>query len=123
MNGASYRVEAGTSVFLSISDFNHRVSAELEQESQAFSCVEEWNSACLVRCFWGDRPLVELYMEPVAFPDYATGVTVPLRVVTSSAGLHTKKCPGIGTFLVWTGKSVYFGMWHDTGGFLWNFSV
>ena len=57
------------------------------------------------------------------FPDDATRVSVPPRVVTSSSGLHSKRCPGIGTFLVWTGKSVYFGMWHDTGGFLWNFSV
>ena len=91
-------------MFLFISDFDHRVSAELEEESQASSCVEEWNSACLLRCFWGDRPLVELYMEPVAFPDYATGVTVPLRVVTSSAGLHTKKCPGIRAYLEWKGN-------------------
>ena len=30
---ASSRVEAGTSGFLSISDFDHRVSAELEQQS------------------------------------------------------------------------------------------
>ena len=29
------------------------------QESQASSCVEEWNSACLSSCSWDDRPLVE----------------------------------------------------------------
>ena len=57
---ASSRVEAGTSGFLSISDSDPRVSAELEQESQASSCVEEWNSACLLSCSRGDRPLVEL---------------------------------------------------------------
>ena len=61
LNRVSSRVEAETSGFLSISDFNSRVSAELEQESQASSCVEEWNSACLSSCSWGDRPLVELY--------------------------------------------------------------
>ena len=38
MNRASSQDEAGTSAFLSISDFNCRVSAELEQESQASSC-------------------------------------------------------------------------------------
>ena len=32
---------------LSISDSDRRVPAELGQESQASSCVEEWNSACL----------------------------------------------------------------------------
>ena len=40
MNRASSRDEAGTSVFLSITDFDRRVSGELEQESQASSCVE-----------------------------------------------------------------------------------
>ena len=64
---ASYRVEAGNSGFLSIFDFDHRVPAELEQESQASSCVEEWNSACLSSRSRGDRPLVELYLEPAAF--------------------------------------------------------
>ena len=64
---ASSPVEAGTSGFLSISDFDRRVSAELEQESQASSSVEGWNSACLSSCSWADRPLVELYLEPAGF--------------------------------------------------------
>ena len=34
------------------------------QESQASSCVEEWNSACLLSCSRGDRPLVKLYLAP-----------------------------------------------------------
>ena len=51
-----------------ISNFNRRVSAELEQENQASACVEEWNSACLSSCSRCDRPLVELYLEPEAFP-------------------------------------------------------
>ena len=67
MNRASSRAEARTSVFLSISDFNRRVFAELEQESQALSCVEKWNSACVLSCSRGDRPLVQLYLEPAAF--------------------------------------------------------
>ena len=68
----------------------------LEQESQASSSVEEWISACLSSCSRGDRPLVELYLEPTGFflVD-ATGVSVPLRVVTLSTGLHSKRCPGI----------------------------
>ena len=40
------------------------------------------------------------------FPDDATGVSVPLRVVTSSSGLHWKKYSGIGTYLEWMEKSV-----------------
>ena len=47
MNRASSRVEVGTSGFRSISYFDSRVSAELEQESQASCCVVEWNSSCL----------------------------------------------------------------------------
>ena len=39
-------------------------TVELEQDSQASSCVEEWNSACLSSCSRGDGPLVELYLEP-----------------------------------------------------------
>ena len=93
---ASCRVEAGTSGFLSISDFDGRVPAELEQESQASSCVEESSSACLSSCSRGDRPLAELYLEPAGFPGQCTGVSVSLRVVTSSTGLQLKKCPGIG---------------------------
>ena len=54
-------------MFLSISDFNRSVSAELEQESQASSCVEACNSACLTTCSWSDRLLVELYLEPEGF--------------------------------------------------------
>ena len=67
MNRASSRAEARTSVFLSISDFDRRVSAELEQESQSSCCVEEWNSACPWSCSRGDRQLVKLYLEPAAF--------------------------------------------------------
>ena len=64
---ASSLVEVGTSGFLSISDYDRRVSAELEHESQALSCVEEWNSTCLSSCSRGDRPLVELDLEPAGF--------------------------------------------------------
>ena len=74
---ASSRVEAGTSGFLSISDSDLRVPAVLGQESQAWSCVEEWNSACLSRCSRGDRPLVELNVEPTVVAGRCTGVSVP----------------------------------------------
>ena len=78
MNRASSRVEEGTSGFLSISDFDCRVYAELEQESQASSCVEAWNSACLSSCSWGDRPLVELDLSSVAFSrGYNRDVSAP----------------------------------------------
>ena len=101
-------------MFLSISGFDHRVSSELEQESQASSCDEVGISLAsrvvhgvtghLSSCIWNLR----------LFPYDVTRVSVPLCFVTSSSGLHSKRCPGIGTFVEWTGKSVSFGMWHDT---------
>ena len=93
---ASSQVEAETSGFLSISDSDHRVPGELGQESQATSWVEEWNSACLSSCSQGDRPLVELCVEPADFSGRCTRVSGPLRVVSSSTGLSSKRCLGIG---------------------------
>ena len=64
---ASSRVEAGTSVFLSVSEMDLGVSVDFEQGRQALACVEAWNSACLSSCKWGDRILVELCLDPLAF--------------------------------------------------------
>ena len=50
-----------------ISDSDPRVPADLGKESQASSCVEAWNSVCLSRCPRGERPLVELSLEPGVF--------------------------------------------------------
>ena len=66
-------VEGSTSRFLSISDSDSRVPAELGQESQASYCVEEWNSSCLSSCSRGDRPLVQLCVEPAGFSGRCTG--------------------------------------------------
>ena len=57
---------------------------------------EERNSACLLRCSGGLRPLVRLCVEPVGVYGRCTGVAVPLRVVPSPTGLPSKSCPGIG---------------------------
>ena len=86
----------GTSGFVSISDSDRRVPAELGQESQASSCKEEWNSACLSSYSRGDRQLVELCLESAGLSRRCTRVSVPLRVVASSTGLPFKRCPGIG---------------------------
>ena len=43
------------------------IPEELGQESQASSCVEEWNSTCLSSCSWGDSPLVKLCVYPTVF--------------------------------------------------------
>ena len=75
------------------------VPAQLGQESQAFSCVEERNSACLSSSSRDDRTLVDLCLESACFSVLCMGMSVPLRVVHSSTGLHSKRCPGIGFLL------------------------
>ncbi|OJH16067.1 hypothetical protein BLX88_25585, partial [Bacillus obstructivus] len=86
-----------------ISDSERRVVAELGQESQASSWVEAWNSAGLSRCSRGERPLVELYLEPRGFSGRCTGESLPLRVdfihrvefkEVSGHRVHIKRGPG-----------------------------
>src|SRR5574340_1013906 len=62
-----------------ISDSDRRVPADWGQESQASSWVEAWNSACLSRCPRGERPLVELSLEPGVFSERCME-KLPLRV-------------------------------------------
>ena len=103
MNRASFRVEARTSRFLSISHFDRRVSAELEPESQATSCVEEWNSAFLWHFSRRDRPLVELYLEPAVFSRRGNwGVSAP-SCCDFILRLTFEEVPGHG-FLILSGK-------------------
>ena len=59
-------------IFSQISDSDRRAPADWGQESQASSWVEAWNSACLSRCPRGERPLVELYLEPRFFSERCT---------------------------------------------------
>ena len=61
---ASPRGEAGTSGFLSVSDSDRRVLAELGQETQASSCLRK-GTPLASRVAQGDvRRLVELCVEP-----------------------------------------------------------
>jgi len=110
MNRASSRVEAEISGFLSISDFDRRVSAELNRRvrlrlllkngTPLASRVVHGVTGHLSSCIWNLR----------VFLDDATGVSVPLRVVTSPTRLHSKRCPASGSYQEWMGKSVSFGM-------------
>ena len=120
---ASSPVEAGISGFLSISDSDRRVPAELVQESLASSLVEAWNSACLSRCSRGERPLVELYLEPAVFPDDAWGCHYPFVL-----RLHPQGGVRIGvrawcSCQEWTGKPGSFGRWHRPRGSVSNSHV
>ena len=125
MNRASSRVEMGTSVFLSIAfltltsrslrSWNKgvRLRLVLRHGTPLASRVVHGVSGHLSSCIWN------LHL----FPEDATGLSVPFCVLTSSSVLHSKRCPGIRTYLEWTGKSVSFRMWHDPRGFLSSFSV
>ena len=93
----------------------------LEQESQASSSVEEWISACLSSCSRGDRPLVQLCVEPAGFSVRCTGVSGPLRVVPSSTGFPSKSVLASGYFQEWTVKLGSFDMWHHPRGYVSNF--
>ena len=77
---ASFRVDAGTSGFIYISDSDRTVPAELGKESQAFSCLEERNSACRSSSSRDDRTLVDLCLESSCFSVLCMGISVNLRL-------------------------------------------
>ena len=83
----------GSSPFLtlitgSLQSWNRRVRPYLvlRNETLLASQVVQGVTGHLSSCIWN------LWV----FPEDATGVSVPLRVVTSSTGLHSKRCSGIG---------------------------
>ena len=80
------------------SDSDRRVPAEMGQESQASSCVEEWNAAFLSSCSQGFGHLSSCVWNLHIFPGPCSGVQVLLRVLPSSTGLPSKRCSGIGFF-------------------------
>ena len=118
---ASPQGEARTSGFLSVSDSDRRVPAELGQESQASSCVEESNSACLSSCSWGDIPLVELCVEPAGFSGRCTGVLVSLLLCLHPQGCLRRGVPASGSYPERTAQSGSFSMWHHPRGYVSNF--
>ena len=91
-----YRTEVAYKDVLYTHCLQELLCTELGKESQAFSCVEERNSACLSSSSRDDRTLVDLCLESACFSVLCMGMSVPLRVVHSSTGLLSKRCPGIG---------------------------
>ena len=72
----------------SLQGWNRRVRPHLvlRNGTQLASRVVHGMTGHLSGCIWN------LWV----FPDYSMGVSVPLHVVTSSTGLHSKRCLGIG---------------------------
>ena len=104
-----------TSITGSLHSWNKRVRPRLvlRNGTPLASRVVHGVTGHLSSCIWNLQ----------LFPDDVNGESVPLRVMTSSSGLHSRRCPGIGNYLEWTGKSVSFRMWHDPRGFLLSFNV
>ena len=71
-----------------------RLHFVLRNGNSLASCVAHGMTRYLLSC------ICNLWL----FLDDTTGVSVPLRAVTSSSGLHPKMCLGIGTYLEWTGN-------------------
>ena len=123
MNTASSRIEAGTSGFLSISDINLGVSVQSEQGRQALSCVEAWNSACLSSCEWGVRPLVELYLEPVASSGECNQSVSAPSCCDLIPGVPFESVQGHQALSQVMQKSVSLVLWHEPRGFLWSLNM
>ena len=93
---ASSRVDAGTSGFLSVLT---RIPWSLQSRHKRVTpslLLRKWTFVCLSSCLQGDSPLVKMSVGPAGFSGRCTRVSVPLRVVPSSTGLLSKRCPGIG---------------------------
>ena len=77
-----------TSMAGSVQSWNRRVRPRLvlRNGTPLASRVVHGVTGHLLSCIWNLR----------VFPDGATVVSVHLRVVTLSTGLHSKRCPGIG---------------------------
>ena len=77
-----------TSIAGSLQSWNRRVRPRLALRNGTLlsSRVVHGVTAQLSCCIWNLR----------VFLDNTTGVSMPLGVVTSSTGLHLKRCPGIG---------------------------
>ena len=106
-----------------ISDSDRRVPADWGQESQASSWVEAWNSACLSRCPRGERPHVELYLEPGGlFRTMHGRVTAPSCWLHSQGGVR-RGVRASGSYQEGTGKSGCFAMWKHPRGHVWNVVV
>ena len=76
----------------------------------------------MLRCSRGERPLVELYLEPVDFSGRCTGESLPLRVDL----IHRVEFEGVSGHRVGftsRGDRETFGMWNHPRGHVWNFVV
>ena len=94
---ASSRGEAGTSGFLSVTDSNFRVPAELGQESQASSCLRKGTPLASRDAHRVSGPSSSCVWNPRVFPNDARGCQCLFVLCLHPQG-PSKRCPGIGLF-------------------------
>ena len=110
-------------MILSISDSDPRVPAELGQENQASSWVEEWNSACLLSCSGMTGHLSSCMWNLQVFPDDVRGCQCPFMMCLRAQGCLQRGVRASGSSQERTAKSRSFGMWHHPRGYVSNFLV
>ena len=113
---ASSRGEAGTSGFLSVSDSDRRVPAELGQESQASSCLRNGISVASWVVPGISGPLSSCVKTLRVFPDDARGCQCPFVLCLHPQGCLQRGVLATGSSQEWTGKSRSIGMWHHPRG-------
>ena len=99
------------------------VSLQSSNRSQASSCVEEWNSACLSSCSRGDRSLLELLWYLRVSPDNTRGCQCPFVLCLHQKGYLKRGVRALGSYQERTGKSGSFGMCHHPRGYVSNILV
>ena len=113
---ASPRGEAGTSGFLSVSDSNRSVPAELGQESQASSCLRKGTPLASRVAQVVSGPSSSCVWNPWVFADDARGWQCPLVLCLHPQGCLRRGVRVSGPSQERTGESGAFGMWPHPRG-------
>ena len=113
---ASPRGEAGTLGFLSFSNSDHRVPAELGQESQASSCLRKGTPLASRVAQRVSGPSSSCVWNPRVFLDDARECQCPFVLSLHPQGCLRRGVRATGSSQEWTGKSRSIGMWHHPRG-------
>ena len=113
---ASSRGETGNLGFLSFSDSNHRVPAELGQETQASSCLRKGTPLASRIAQGVSRTSSSCVWKTRGFPDDARGCQFPFEWYLHPQGCLRRGVRASGSYPERTGKSGSFGMWHHPRG-------
>ena len=113
---ASCRGEAGSSGFLSVSDSDRRVPAELGQESQASSCLRKGTPLASRVAQGVSGPSSSCVWNPRVFADDARGWQCPFVLCLHPQGCLRRGVRASGPSQGRTGESGAFGNWPHPRG-------